>query len=84
MIIEGDRQGGKNLMKKILVGIFGMLMLAGGLNIGEGLAQTPSYTVSGSVLISGVTPIPGVTMTGLPGPPITDADGKYSATVPSD
>ena len=39
-----------------------------------------TYTVSGTVTAGG-SPLGGVTMTGLPGPPVTDASGAYSATV---
>jgi hypothetical protein len=41
-------------------------------------------TVSGYVTTLGGTVIPGVTINGLPGPPITDASGSYSVKVSSD
>ena len=40
------------------------------------------YTISGTVMDNAGNPIPGVTMTGLPGTPVTDANGFYSGTVP--
>ena len=43
-----------------------------------------SVTISGYVTTLGGTAISGVTITGLPGPPITDASGSYSAKVSSD
>jgi len=42
---------------------------------GTGAQKGPTYTVSGSV------GLPGVTMRGLPGNPITAKDGSYSVTV---
>ena len=39
-----------------------------------------TYTVSGTVTV-GSTGLPGVTMSGLPGSPVTDASGDYSAQV---
>ncbi len=39
-----------------------------------------TYTVSGTVTVGG-SPLAGVTMAGLPGNPVTDASGTYSATV---
>ena len=42
----------------------------------------PTFTISGTVQTAGSTPISGVVMNGLPGPPSTDANGDYSGTVP--
>ena len=39
-----------------------------------------TYTISGTVTV-GSTGLAGVTMTGLPGDPVTDASGAYTATV---
>ena len=45
-------------------------------------AVTPTQvTISGTVL-NGATGEPGVTLTGLPGSPVTDASGNYSVNVP--
>jgi hypothetical protein len=41
----------------------------------------PLLTISGHVQKSGGQPVSGVTMNGLPGNPITDSNGFYSATV---
>jgi len=49
-----------------------------GLVVGNPL---PTYTISGTVTTSGMAPISGVVMNGLPGAPTTDANGNYSATV---
>ncbi len=43
-------------------------------------ASLLSFTISGQVK-TGTTPVAGVTMNGLPGNPVTDASGNYSATV---
>ena len=51
---------------------------------GQDYTGTPApYTISGNVRTSGGAGISGVTMSGLPGNPSTDANGFYSATVPS-
>jgi hypothetical protein len=68
-------------MKKILLGVLGILILAGGINLQDGLAQVIT-TISGYVT-SGGTALTGVTMNGLPGNPVTDSSGNYSAEVPS-
>lgn len=72
-------------MKKILIGILGVLILVGTIAVGDGAAQT--YTISGRITDSrqGIGGIGGVTMNGLPGnpTPTTDANGYYSVTVPS-
>jgi len=39
-------------------------------------------TISGTVTTSSGAPVAGVTIVGLPGNPVTDAGGSYSATVP--
>ena len=39
------------------------------------------YTISGYVTTSSGAPISGVTMSGLPGYPVTQSDGSYTATV---
>jgi hypothetical protein len=41
----------------------------------------PTYTISGTVTFNGAG-LAGVTLSGLPGDPMTDASGAYSATVP--
>ena len=41
---------------------------------------TLTYTISGTVTAGG-SPLSGVTMAGLPGSPVTDGSGAYSATV---
>ncbi|MBM3883487.1 MAG: hypothetical protein FJ387_27915 [Verrucomicrobia bacterium] len=43
----------------------------------------PPYTISGLVRTSGGVAISGVTLSGLPGNPVTDANGYYSASVSS-
>jgi|GEM_PF-763754 len=43
-------------------------------------AALPTYTISGMVTLSGA-PLAGVVMNGLPGNPVTDASGAYSAIV---
>jgi len=43
-------------------------------------ATPPTYTISGTVTV-GSTGLAGVTMSGLPGNPVTDASGDYSGTV---
>ncbi len=45
-------------------------------------AAGQSFTVSGRVT-AGISSLPGVTLSGLPGDPVTDATGNYTATVPS-
>ncbi len=45
------------------------------------IANTLNYTVSGTVTFYG-SPLAGVTMNGLPGTPVTNASGYYSASVP--
>ncbi|MCP4219014.1 MAG: BACON domain-containing protein [bacterium] len=45
-----------------------------------GTFDSPEYTVSGTVTADGVG-LANVTMSGLPGPPTTDAAGNYSASV---
>ena len=42
-----------------------------------------TFTISGSVTTSGGAGVSGVTINGLPGNPVTDSAGNYSATVPS-
>ncbi|MEJ2633923.1 MAG: hypothetical protein P8184_01365 [Calditrichia bacterium] len=42
------------------------------------------YSISGTVLELNQVPCPGVAMNGLPGNPVTDAQGIYSAMVPFD
>jgi hypothetical protein len=70
-------------MKKILIGMAGFLLLMGGLTVGDGTAQT-TYTISGSVIRTfDNAPVSGVTMTGFPGNPTTDANGYYLGTVPT-
>lgn len=44
-----------------------------------GTAKT--YVIAGRVTLDGAG-LPGVTLTGLPGGPVTDADGNYTATLP--
>jgi hypothetical protein len=46
-------------------------------------AQAKTYIISGKVTFSG-SPARYIVMTGLPGNPLTDPDGRYSATVESD
>ncbi len=46
----------------------------------QGTFARITHTISGTVTAGG-SPLPGVTMTGLPGSPVTDASGFYSATV---
>ncbi len=41
-----------------------------------------SYTIAGSVTAPGGAPLEGVTLNGLPGNPVTDANGVYSVVVP--
>jgi hypothetical protein len=41
-----------------------------------------TYAISGKVM-AGVLPVPGVVLDGLPGAPVTNASGQYSATVAS-
>jgi len=61
----------------------GFLLLMGGLTVGDGTAQT-TYTISGSVIRTfDNAPVSGVTMTGFPGNPTTDANGYYLGTVPT-
>ena len=43
-------------------------------------ATLNTYTISGTILV-GSTPLPGVTVGGLPGNPVTNASGIYTATV---
>lgn len=40
-----------------------------------------SYTIAGTVTVGG-NPLAGVTLSGLPGNPVTDAGGRYTASVP--
>jgi hypothetical protein len=42
----------------------------------------PTYTISGHILATGEVGVDSVVMHGLPGNPMTDADGAYTATVP--
>lgn len=42
-----------------------------------------SFTLSGTITEIGGGGLPGVTLAGLPGPPVTDANGLYTVTVPS-
>jgi hypothetical protein len=69
-------------MKKILLAILCILMVALGIIVGDGKAQT--HTILGRVIDSraGIGGIAGVTMTGLPDNPTTDSNGNYSGTVP--
>lgn len=52
------------------------------LSAGYPLCAT-SFQISGTVTHSGVGPLAGVTINGLPGSPVTDASGQYSAVVPA-
>ncbi len=47
-----------------------------------GLVNTKNYTISGTIT-SGGSALAGVQMSGLPGVPVTDANGFYTATVTS-
>ncbi len=66
-VMEGAAQGVTNLPISILVSP----------------VEPPTFTISGNVA-SGAAPIKnlaGCTITGLPGPPVTDGSGNYTATV---
>ena len=43
-------------------------------------ATLDTYTITGTILFEGAG-LPGVTISGLPGPPVTDGAGTYTATV---
>ena len=45
------------------------------------ISDTINYTISGTITFYG-SPLAGVMMNGLPGPPVTNASGYYSASVP--
>ncbi len=45
-------------------------------------ASSGAFTISGRVT-AGISSLQGVTLSGLPGDPVTDATGNYTATVPS-
>jgi hypothetical protein len=58
--------------------IFGLLLLSLG-----GVVQAAEDAARKTVTISGHVGLPGVTLQGLPGPPITDNNGAYRVGVPS-
>jgi hypothetical protein len=47
----------------------------------NGIRLGPTVTISGYNITSGGVGISGVTMIGLPGPPVTDGNGYYSSTI---
>jgi hypothetical protein len=69
-------------MKKILIGILGVLIVVGGIAPEALGIGTSGPTISGYVKDLAGNGIPGVTMSGLPESPTTAANGYYSATVP--
>ena len=55
---------------------------AGGLgSTGTLFSLHHTFVISGRITLGG-TGLPGVTLGGLPGNPVTDAEGHFSATVP--
>jgi len=54
---------------------------ASGVSPGGSVGQVNTYGISGRVHGADDSGVAGVTMTGLPGDPVTEADGTYTATV---
>lgn len=65
----------KNKSNILLIGMIVCVVLSSSLVLGGYKASKVTYTISGSVGLGGVT------MKGLPGDPVTNADGYYTATV---
>ncbi len=65
----------KNTAKILIIGVAICVLFSGTLSLAGYKAAKITYTISGSVGISGVV------MNGLPGNPVTDKDGNYTATV---
>ena len=78
LTVTGNVGRGKTVMEGAAQGVTNLPI-----TIHVGPIVPPTYTISGNVA-SGAAPIKnmvGVTIAGLPGPPVTDGSGNYTATV---
>jgi uncharacterized repeat protein (TIGR03803 family) len=77
----GDGKNPEGSLVELDGTLYGMTGLGGVGGSGDVFSLRNELTVAGQVVFEG-TGLAGVTMLGLPGNPVTDATGRYSAVVP--